>query len=259
MDQAEFLTIFASYENLDAVKQTLPSVIEETKRNNAKLIVHDSSTPGREDKWNYLLDLNKDKDFFLILSDNMSMAHARNMCLHLGRELYAPAFICLVEDDHGFRPGLIPAMIEAMNTYYGSVSPNGLRYGLFTGCGAHNIKRRALLSDGNAYPKADLDPELMGRANSCFRCAPASHWADVLKGYDTDEYLISKFQTNNLNLRNYHKGFTAMIVKDGALVFEAINEGRGYSAPPSTRLWDDQYAASDARSRYAGKTKPEAK
>jgi len=255
MDQAEFLTIFASFENLAAVKQTLPSVIAETRRHDARLIVHDSSVSCREEKWAYLLDLNQNKEFFLILSDNMSMAHARNMCLQLGRDLFAPAYICMLEDDHGFLPGLIPGMVNAMKNYYGKPSPNGLRYGLFTGCGMHNVHQREVLEDGHAFPRSGLKAELMGRSNSCCRCAPTSHWTDVLKGYDTDEYPISIFQTKNLNLRNYHKGFTAMIVKNGTLMFEIRNHGRGFSAASPTKLWDDDYTASDPRSRFAGKKK----
>lgn len=253
MDRCEFLTIYASFENLPAVRQTLPAVIAETRRNDARLIVHDSSVGGREEKWAYLRELNKNGDFFLILSDNMSMAHARNMCLHLGRELYAPGFVCMLEDDHGFLPGLIPAMIGAMETHYGKVSPNGLRYGLFTGCGAHNAAGRELLEDGNAYPGAELKAEQLGRANSCCRCAPTSHWLDVLKGYDTDEYLISTFQTKQLNLRNYHKGFTTMIVKNGAFMFDVKNLGRGFSSPAGEKLWDDEFTASDPRSVFSGK------
>lgn len=253
MDKTEFLTVYASFENLDAVKQTLPAVVAETRRNDARLIVHDSSVNGREEKWAYLQERNRNGEFFLLLSDNLSMAHARNMCLRLGRELYAPDYICLLEDDHGFLPGLIPAMVAAMKTHYGKRAANGLRYGLFSGCGEHNAKRRELLADGNAVPASSLEAEQLGRANSCCRAAPTSHWLDVLKGYDTDEYLISTFQTRNMNLRNYHKGFTAMIVQNGALLFAVPNRGRGFSAPPAEKLWDDEFAASDPRSRYAGK------
>jgi len=253
MEQTEFLTIFASFERLEVVKQTLPTVIEETRRNNARLIVHDSSVACRKETWDYLQGLNQNQDFFLILSDNMSMAHARNMCLALGRELFTPAYICMVESDHGFHPGLIPAMLAAMKTYYGQPSPSGLRFGLFTGCGVHNETKRGVFPDGNAYLHCEHKPEIMGRANSCFRCAPAAHWTDVLKGYDTDEYPISTFQTKNLNLRNYHKGFTVMIVKNGALVFDVENQGRGYSTRAAARPWDDDYTASDPRSRFAGK------
>src|ERR1039457_2720580 len=137
MDKTTFLTIYGSFEQLDVVKQTLPSIIEETKLSNAKLIVHDSSVKNRDEKWEYLKELNKDDDFFLLLSSNLSMAHARNMCLKLGQELYAPDFICMMEDDHGYKPGIIVEMINAMNKWYGKISPNGLRFGLFTGCGFH--------------------------------------------------------------------------------------------------------------------------
>lgn len=254
MDKTEFLTIFGSFENLDVVKQTLPSIIEETRHNDARLIVHDSSVEDRREKWDYLLGLNNDHDFHLILSDNMSMAHARNMCLQLGQELYAPDYICMVEDDHGFRPGLIPAMTAAMKRYYGRPAPNGLRYGLFTACAKHYIPHRHRLADGNSYPDMNADPIRLGGANSCFRCAPAHHWQNVLKGYDTDEYPISVYQTVNLNYRNYHKGFSTLVVQEGRLVFDIEVPGRGTSAKGDLKLWDNQYTASDGRSVFIGKT-----
>ena len=255
MDKTEFLTIFATFENLDVVQQVLPSIIEETKQNDARLIVHDSSVRGREEKWRYLQDLNRNGDFFLLLSDNLSMAHARNLCLHLGQELYAPDYICMVEDDHGFKPGLIARMVDAMKTYYGQPCLNGLRYGLFTGCGKHHYAPRHVLENGHAYPDGSAPPGMLGGANSCFRCAPTSHWNNVLKGYDTDEYLISTYQTKHLNFRNYHKGFTTMIVDNGTRVFDIETVGRGTSTD-GLRLWDEDYTASDPRSRYRGKTGP---
>jgi hypothetical protein len=250
MDKTEFLTIFGSFEQLDVVKQTLPSVIEESKRNNSKLIVHDSSIANREEKWQYLKELNSNEDFFLILSSNLSMAHARNMCLQLGQELYAPDFICILEDDHGYKHGLIPELIQAMRTWYGVVSPNGLRYGLFTGCGLHHTNNRVILPSGHSYPSASETPFQLGRANACFRCAPTSHWNNVLKGYDTDEYLISTFQTANLNRRNYFKGFTVMYVCNGTLCFHVDSNGRGMSDENAMKRWDEVYTASDARSSY---------
>lgn len=254
MDKTQFLTIFPSFENLEVVKQTLPSVIEETRKNDARLIVHDSSVNNRKEKWEYLQELNKENDFFLILSDNMSMAHARNMCLGLGQELYAPEYVCMIEDDHGFMPGLIMSLIAVMRKYYGAISPNGLRYGLFSGCAKHRHGVSFLeLEDGNSCPAPTSSPMAMGGANSCFRCATTSHWNNVLKGYDTDEYLISTYQTKNLNYRNYHKGFTTLFLQNGKYVFDIDNVGRGLSVKTRLKHWDDEYAASDRRSRFLGK------
>jgi hypothetical protein len=253
MEKVKFLTIFATFENLEVVCETLPSVVAETQANDAKLVVHDSSVVGRDAKWRYLQDLKSVGDFFLLLSDNLSMAHARNMCLHLGQELFAPDFILLMEDDHGLRPGAIATIISTMERYYGQVSPNGLRYGVFTACSKHAAKSQLLLPDGNSVPHPENDPAVLGKANSCFRCAPTSHWRNVLRGYDTDEYLISEFQTRNLNLRNYHKGFTAMVVQGGRLAFDVERTGRGFTETPGSRCWDRQYAASDSRSRFRGK------
>lgn len=252
MEKTEFLTIFPTFENLEVVKQTLPSVIEETKRNNARLIVHDSSEKGREEKWSYLQELNKSNDFFLLLTTNLSMAHARNMCLALGQELYAPDYICMIEDDHGFNEGLIPKLVDAMKKYYGQISPNGLRYGLFTACGKHHYAKKHPIDEISSYPDADSNPGILGGANSCFRCAPTAHWNNVLIGYDTDEYLISTYQTRNLCYRNYHKGFTTCILGNN-LTFDVDAIGRGTSANTQLKLWDEIYSASDARSNYFGK------
>lgn len=252
MDKIEFLTIYPTFENLEVVKQTLPSVIAETKRNNARLIVHDSSEKGREEKWSYLQDLNKSNDFFLLLSTNLSMAHARNMCLALGQELYAPDYICMIEDDHGFNEGVIAHLVAAMKKYYGQIALNDLRYGLFTACEKHYYFPKKRIDDICFCPDKETPAVTIGGANSCFRCAPTSHWNNVLKGYDTDEYLISTYQTKNLNFRNYHKGFTTCILGNG-LTFDIEAGGRGTSAKSKLSLWDEVYTASDSRSNFRGK------
>lgn len=250
MEKTNFLTIYRTFERLDVVKQTLPGIIEETKRNDAKLIVHDSSLNNRDEKWHYLLELNKNEDFFLMLSSNLSSAHVSNMCLQLGQELFAPEYICIVEDDHGFYPGTISSLVTAMKDYYGKVSPNGLRYGLFTGCAVHNTHLTEPLPGGHSYPSTVNDVSQMGRANACFRCAPAAHWNNILKGFDTDEYLVSNYQVSNLNRRNYHKGFTALLVCNGHLCSFVDLPGRGASDKSGLRRWDATYTASDPRSRF---------
>lgn len=254
MDKTGFLTIYCTFGNLDVVKQTLPSVLEETKRADARLIVHDSTVGSpRDQKWAYLTDLNQNDDFFMLLSTNMSMAHARNMCLHLGQELYAPDIVAMMEDDHGYQHGFIDAMTRAVEEHYGKPMPNGLRAGLFTGCARCNKGQKVVLPDTKHLVRApDEKVGLVGGANSCFRCAPTAHWVNVLKGYDTDEYLISRFQTKGINERNYNKGFSSLIVESGELMFDVEAEGRGTSGT-GLPLWDDDYCASDQRSRYRGK------
>ena len=251
MQKTKFLTIFGTYGKLATFKKTLPSIVKETKNSDAKLIVHDSTEPShnREEKWKFLQELNRNNDFFLILSNNMSMAHARNMCLHLGQELYAPDYICMLEDDHGMKPGFIKSMVGAMKEHYGDVSPNGLRYGLFTGC-AHMKLAKMRDIGGNSIPSMDKpqeEPWRAGGTNSCCRCAPTQHWNNVLKGYDTDEYLISTFQTINLNRRNYNKGFTTMLVGNGTHMFNREEE-KGRSQVKH-KIWNDKYTLSDKRKK----------
>jgi glycosyltransferase involved in cell wall biosynthesis len=251
LEKTRFLTIFATYNALDTIRQTLPSIVEETRRSDARLIVHDSSDRDRDAVWAWLQERNRNRDFFLVLTDNLSMADARNMCLRTGIDLFAPDYVCMLEDDHGYRPGLIPAMISSMEAHYGKRAPNGLRYGLFTGCRTcfahHNYIET---DDGDAYPAPDCQPIALGGVNSCFRCAPTSHWISVLKGYDPDEYMISNFQTRNCNFRNYNNGFTTRVVANGRLTFSVERHGRGYTRPASERLFDETYTKSDGRAVY---------
>ncbi|MBO9413799.1 MULTISPECIES: hypothetical protein [unclassified Ruegeria] len=263
MQKTKILSIYGSYGNLNEVEQTLPSVIEETQRNDARLIIHDSTEPehGREEKWAYLRQFEQEDRVFLLLSNNLSMAHARNMCLRLGQEMYLPDHIAMMEDDHGYKAGFIPKLVDAIEENYGKVAPNGLRFGLFTGCTNtkhdHGRVTEPFGDSGHHYVKItdQANPFAVGGANSCFRAAPTHHWDHVLKGYDTDEYLISTFQTKNLNYRNYHSGFTTMIVADGDFMFDVeVNTGRGTSRQIGEQaLWDDKYTASDPRSSYRGK------
>jgi len=262
LNKTEFLTIFCTYSNLEIVKQTLPSVIKETNRDgNAKLIIHDSTQKqhGQKEKWAWLREIElEEENVFLILSTNMSMAHARNMCLHLGQELYAPEYVAMMEDDHGYHPNLIPKLVAGMKKYYGLQHENGMRFGLF-GCCKKHFENTAEIDyidkDKNITTLINRKTTLQSfRINSCFRCAPTSHWNNVLKGYDTDEYLISFYQTMNLNLRNYNKGFTTFVLEDGKYMFDVEGPGRGVTDGSKLRLWDENYAASDPRSKYLGKT-----
>jgi len=253
MDKAEFLTIFPTFEKLEVVRVTLPTVIAETRRANARLIVHDCSVKQRREMREYLEDINRDGDFFLVCSDNMSLAHSRNLCLALGQELYAPDYICVLEDDHGYRDGVIDSLVAAMRTYYGKSAPNGLKFGMFTACAVHTHAKLKPLADGHLYPGEESDPFSLGGANNCFRCAPTSHWNNVLRHYETDEYPLSEYQTAAPRWRNYHKGFTALFVDGGAGTFEVENTGRGMTGNTTMRLWDKQYCASDRRSVYIGK------
>jgi len=254
MDKTEFLTIFPTFEKLEVVRQTLPTVIEETVRAGARLLVHDCSVRERDEKWAYLQGLANRHDFFLVLSDNMPLAHSRNMCLTLGQELYAPDYICLLEDDHGYRLQVIDHLVDAMQRYYGRKAPNGLRFGMFSACTVHTHAKFQELEGGHLYPTTESDPFSLGGANNCFRCAPTSHWQNVLKGYDTDEYPLSEFQTSGPRWRNYHKGFTVLFVDGGRGTFEVENVGRGMTSDLPLRPWDGTYCASDSRSRYLGKT-----
>jgi len=255
MRQAEMVVIFPTFEDVDTVKKTLPSVLEECRRSGAALIVHDASEKNRDEMWSYLQSVCNGDGVFLILTSPISMAAARNMCLKTALSLYAPTYICMLEDDHGFHPGAVDALVSAMRQYYGTRAPNGLRFGLFSGC-LHcwrDLHKFSALPDGHVYPDTDNQLHALGGANSCFRCAPTSHWQNVLEGYDPDEYMISNWQTRHLNFRNYHRGFTSLYVEGGDISFTVDRVGQGYTQEARLRRWDEDYTASDPRSRYYGK------
>jgi len=256
VEPVEFLTISCCFEDVETVARMLPSVLEESRRAGGAVVVHDSSVENGEAMDGLLRELKREHAFFHVRTDPISMGLSRNLALWLALELYAPTYVCMIEDDHGYKPGLIPELVEAMRRHYGRPAPNGLRYGLFTACPhCWGERYRAALrpeEDGrhSFVDAAAVAPLQAGGANSCFRCAPTSHWLSVLRGYDTDEYPISTFQTAGLNLRNYHKGFTTLVVGNGSLVLRQEREGRGFTTAEEHRPFHGEYARRDPRSGF---------
>lgn len=272
MLKMRFLVIYSTFNKSEIARRVVPTYIEaaihyrrycsEVEEDNIRIIVHDHSLDVRS-RQDLMINLRGIDDIrpvlFLLDTDDMSMAHSRNMCLALGSEMFNPDYILMVEDDHGVRASTLIRMMRAMQDWYGKVSPNGLRFGMFTGCrkcsNARLLELAPASGDGGGqnnglyYPDDTNPPIDMGGCNSCFRCAPAHHWYSVLKGYDTDEYPISHFQTRGLRMRNYHKGFTTMYVGND-LVYEVPNVGYGESDPNGVKLWDDNYCASDSRAHF---------
>ena len=254
VEPTSFVTIYCTYEDVDAPRQMLPGIVAESIRTNSAIVMHDSSVENEKEIAAVANENRGNSKFFFMHTDVVSMAVARNLALYVALEKYVPEYICMIEDDHGFREGLIDAMVEAMKRYYGAETSGGLRFGLFTACpfcwGEWYVNELMMTEDGHGYVDTSKVPEMQaGGANSCFRCAPTRHWLSVLKGYDTDEYPISPFQTSGLNFRNYHKGFTALVVKCGQLVERVERSGRGFTAGKQERPFDVKYTRRDPRSR----------
>lgn len=256
MQHADFATIYTSFNDLSMVQKVLPRVVAECQRTDTALIVHDCSTKNTEATWAWYREQSEKHGFFYLFSHRMQFAMARNMCLRLAVEMYEPQYICMLEDDHGYQPGAIDALREQMQTTYGRRAPNGLRYGLYSlcpDCWGAPFRHSCVDHDGQGHltPGADNPPWMLGGANSCCRCAPTSHWLSVLKGYDTDEYPISFFQTKPLNFRNYHRGYTTLYVGGGGLVHREDRPGAGVAM--ANVRFDDQFTASDRRSKVAAR------
>lgn len=247
---ADLVTIYTSRNDLDIVRRVLPGILAEAERTGTAVIVHDSSTKDTATTWEWYRALSETHKFFYIFTGQIPFAMARNMALSTAIEMYTPQYVCMLEDDHGYRPGAVDALRQAMKSHYGMPSPNGLRYGLFSLCpfcwGEKFHQNCNSDGAGNLYPPAETEPMQLGGANSCCRCAPVSHWLSVLKGHDPDEYPISFYQTRNLNWRNYHRGFTTLYVGGGRLVHREERPGTG--ANMLNVRFDDRFTASDRRS-----------
>ena len=251
------LVIFPTFEAIDTVKKVFPSVLKEVEKTKSHLIVHDTSIKQKTEKSKYFHDLKKSNNFFLIESDNLSMARSRNLCLRLGVDLFNPEYIMMLEDDHGLEKGAIRMLTKLMDRYYDKKMPNNLKAGLFSCCHKHNDFNKKITVDKDAFvPSINSSIRGIGGTNSCFRCAPTLHWLNILKGYDNDEYLISTFQTNNLNLRNYHSGYTVLYTKKYLhlmmieLVFGYTYNKEKIFGRYEKKRWDDKYTASDKRSKF---------
>ena len=256
IEPVEFLTIYCCFEDVATVSRMLPTVLGESQRAGAAVVVHDCSVNNRSAMDALIQDLKREHTFFFVHTDTIPMGLARNMAMWIALEIYAPTYICMIEDDHGYSSGLIPEMVDAMKKFYGKESPSGLRYGMFTACpfcwGESYLNALVPAEDcrHRVVDASRVDPMMAGGANSCFRCAPTLHWISVLRGYDVDEYPISPFQTAGINFRNYHKGFTAMVVRNGDLVLRQEREGRGFTTTSERRPFSLEYAARDPRSGF---------
>lgn len=256
VEPIEFLTIYCCFEDVATVSRMLPTVLAESKRTGAAVVVHDCSVTNKLAMEALIANLKQEYSFFFVHTDPISMGVSRNLALWISLEIHAPTYVCMIEDDHGYSPGLIPEMVDAMKRFYGKISPSGLRYGMFTACpfcwGAEYLNALVPV-EGGAHRVVDatrVAPMMAGGTNSCFRCAPISHWISVLRGYDVDEYPISTFQTAGINFRNYHKGFTTMVVRNGDLVLRQEREGRGFTTTLERRPFNQEYAARDPRSGF---------
>jgi glycosyltransferase involved in cell wall biosynthesis len=255
IEKHRLLVVINTFNDLDTIKLTLPSVVADATPHSAKVVVHDCSTENREEIRSWLSRFADESGIFLIMSSRLSLGDARNMAVTTGISLFFPDYICVLEDDHGFKPGMTEALLHAMESHYGRRAPNGMVFGLFSGC-PHCWEppfRTVPLDENDSLPAPDVDPFQLGGANSCFRAAPTAHWQNVLKGYDSDEYMISYWQTKNLNLRNYNNGFTTRYVGNGDLIFRVGRVGQGSTQVAEKRAWDPNFAKSDPRANFYGK------
>lgn len=249
MNQKEFLTVFNSFEDLETIRQTLPTVVAESKAADAALVIHDCSLKNRPEIRKFIEGFESDT-VFVVFSSRLDQANSRNLAINLGMRLFAPEYIATIEDDHGYHPGFVRKMTEAMRTWYGKEAPTGMRFGLFSGCPRcwEGKVRYEKLPDGNLYPVRDGEETgkvYLGGVNACCRVAPVRHWETVLGRFDPDEWPVSGYQPSQMNLRNYNNGFTGMVIDGGDAMFSVDRVGRGVSQDLSKRPYHPKYTKSD--------------
>jgi len=272
MQVADLVVIYPTYQKPDTVQETLPSIMkaaEFCKKQglHVQVIIHacvDNVVYGYTgDLMDVLGDVLAGGGYhpFVLVTDNMSMADSRNMCLKLAIDRYAPRNILMLEEDHQFKDtNVLYDLVGMLDLYYGMQVGNGLRVGMVSGCMTCTVATMVPLNASEAADQSGRElyvphgiPAVIGGSNSCFRAAPTSHWVSVLKGYDHDEYPVSRYQTRGLKFRNYHSGFTTLYF-DGCQTVG--NVGRGEGDSNSIKLWDEGYCASDPRSNFRGKDTP---
>lgn len=249
MQIKEFLTVFNTFEDLATIQKTLPSVVEETLASGSALVIHDCSVKNRTAIRAFIEGF-ESESVFLIFSSPLDQANSRNLAINLGMRLFAPEYIASIEDDHGYRPGFIGKITAAMREYYGKEAPTGMRFGLFTGCRRcwEEKAHYESLPDGNLYAVRESEKTgkvYLGGVNACCRCAPVRHWETVLGRFDPDEYPVSGYQPAQMNLRNYHNGFTGLCIDGGDAMFSVDRVGRGVSQDLERRPYHPQYTKSD--------------
>ncbi len=253
--QKSLAVIMTTINNPDMIAQTVPSYAAQLEEVDGVLVIYDCSTGEARDRVRQEVErIRNGQEILLVQSDNVSASIARNLAFELCRQNFNPAIVGFVEDDHVAHDGFLAAMQEAIGSLYGNVTESGLRAGLFSGCSACNGGDRTYLNENKDFVRsADQSASLLGGVNACCRFAPTNHWQNVLGPWDVDEYLISEFQTRGVGLRNYNRGYCSVIIRDGKLMRELYQDGRGTSDSSALRLWDSNYAASDHRSQYKGK------
>ena len=253
--QKSLVVIITTINNPDMIAKTAASFANQIEDVDGALVIYDCSTgENRKRVHDEIERIRKGSEILLIQSDNVSASIARNISFELCRQSYNPSIVGFVEDDHFANDGFLVAMLEAIDSLYGTVTESGLRVGLFSGCSVCNGGDRTYLNGNKDFVRsAGQSISLLGGVNACCRFAPTNHWLNVLGHWDVDEYLISEFQTRGIGMRNYNHGFCSVVIQDGKLMREIYQDGRGTSDSSSLRMWDNSYTASDERSAFKGK------
>lgn len=205
----ETVIIFSSYGREEVSLQSLASLQKATmlRREDIKIIVSDA-TPNCE-KIEKIRALGIED--IIWTPGFTSAATSRNIAVEYMLDKYAPEYICFVEDDILYSDKWYETIVQTTKKYYGSKSPFGLSYGMFTCMSKRLLPERVMLDEDK-----NLLAYMFG-AVADQRFMPLRHYLAILRMWDPDILGISYCQTGMQTSRNTMRGYCGGVIVNDKL------------------------------------------
>lgn len=207
----ETAIVFTTYGRSATSMQSVLSLISalEKWRDRVKLVVSDATD-----------DIEKAKELASTAIDDLiwtprsiSAASQRNLCVTYILDKFSTKNICFLEDDYLYTSDWYPSMIEAVNKYYGTISPWGLAYGVFSSS-QHNLENDRIKMDAETGLLAYIFGAVADQ-----RFMPLAHYLSVFRFWDSDLLGISYCQTGMQTARNTIRGYCGGVLTDESLCY----------------------------------------
>lgn len=200
----ETIIIFTTYRREEISIESIGSLCEAIKGQNARIIVNDAS-PEVKDRstmfFNELVD-------YIWTPSFTSAATSRNIAVEYAKDKYVPEYICFVEDDYLYESHWYRYLVDVCKRNYGKKSPLGLAYGVFS-ASRHRLEKNRIKFD----KLNGLTAYIFG-AVADQRFMPYSHYINVFRFWDPDVLGVSYCQTGMQTGRNTMNGFCGGIIQE---------------------------------------------
>ncbi len=175
-----------------------------------------------------------DADDVILTPTGVPAATSRNLATTLAFEKYSPRYLCFVEDDFEYSADWYPQLVATTERLYGTLSPLGLAYGVFTASG-HHVPKKLCKDDS----QNGVTAYFFG-AVAYQRFMPTAHYLTVMREWDPDVLGISYAQTGGQTFRNAMRGFCGAILPsvlswpiDVAGSESTWSKGKRHPGPPA--------------------------